>query len=335
MRSSFLMASPALIFIREASSPTVISSGTVMESCTGFGLKAGCCPRVRRWSFRPRPPPRRSGPWSRVFFFLIFCLPTLMLAASGTKLSSFSSYLSGLTLLVPRVSTTRTSVRERFCCGCRSPPDCGFRLSRSACRAASACARSACSLALRAFFFSSYCLKNSSMLTSCRCVMCSKTRLSSSGSSAVIGLFCPLPAALSRSVISFVFTPRSFASALILYLSAGVAIAVTNPFSLNYDACMGPWGRFPPPAGRLRRIRRPETPRRTGFRRRRRARASRVCRRSRRRRPCNARICRTRACACFPPRPQPAARAAHGPRARLRPSGRRRRRACRLSAPVR
>lgn len=107
--------------------------------------------------------------------------------------------------------------------------------------------------------------------------MCSNTRLSSSGSSAVIGLFCPLPAALSRSVISFVLTPRSFASALILYLSAGVAIAVTNPFSLNYDACTNPWNRFPTPAGTLRRSRRPETPRRTGCRRRR-ARPSRFAR---------------------------------------------------------
>ena len=113
--------SAPVFFIREASSPTPISSGILTTRGCFFAISAWrrrifSCSSWRRllpW----KPPPRRLllRPWN-------FCLPAcIWLVLPAARVSSFSSYLARFTSPPLRVSTTffsgtRVAGRLTFCC---------------------------------------------------------------------------------------------------------------------------------------------------------------------------------------------------------------------------
>ena len=120
-----LTTSAPVFFMREASSPTPISSGIFTTRGCFLAISAWrrrifSCSSWRRllpW----KPPPRRwlLRPWN-------FCFPAcIWVVLPAASFSSFSSYLSRFTLPLFRVSTiffsgTRVPGRLRFCC----PADC-------------------------------------------------------------------------------------------------------------------------------------------------------------------------------------------------------------------
>ena len=224
--SRVLMTSVAVFFMREASSPTVISSGTFTVS----GVFLMTSRRRRRIfscsSLRCFEPKAGFLPPLVLFLFLlaIFCLPPEKFCArSEMSTSTRSSKRSALTVTA-EVSTTR---RSRLRCSCWGLAALSALCAAGAAFAAGAlpCAGWAAGFGASAFFGSGFfaCGATANTCSSeaiwCFCVITSNTTFSCSSVST-----CVLLRGFSKyfptiSAISFGVTPKSAATSFTRYFT--------------------------------------------------------------------------------------------------------------------